>query len=423
MRQPFSIDAQKDYPIRMSTPENPNRLPTTPEAHRTPRPEKTLLHVNDETWNAVHDLMAAPEFAKRLPKLIAKGGENLVFSFEDARHKDIVSKVNFFATMPMLKKYLAAQGHDERKRVMDGEFVRLRQQVKVRAERVRLLRSKMYFGPDAVPVERDLLRVLPISRAVIEALNKAPLDAGTEVPNFFPVWVSVQRKVENLAQGISLSGDLLERSSLLRLKNLRVEGAGPSDQREQTLKETYKGSHHILMGEELGGEGEGARFSEEEWQWCEDLVCSWFVELSYLRDKMKPDPAPLREVLKHIVHTMTRYMQDTGDMLDCGGFRNMVLVPSGPEGAEGWKLKLLDVLYPFGCSLQSAKQATRILEGRAMLGSQSRAHLLDALHAVRMVNALAILARMEERFCVPELLAIDPETLLKELERENDWNL
>jgi len=334
---------------------------------------------------------------EHLPELMAKGGEHLVFTFEEEkpgtgekRHPNIVYKVNFAQTADALKEFIADAGHQpEEDRLRQAEQ-RLKQEVGTRRRNVQQLRS--YFGKDAVPAEQTMVRRLPISFEAVRALKKPIVAPKKNLPPEFPMLVTVQRKMPEFDAKISLSGYYLEMN--FRLDEDRDE----NKEYFRRQKQFYALCYLVFVEQRLPKDA-------EEWTGADldRLIAQMYPELQGLMQK--DDPALLDE-LADLVERMRRYSEETGNVLDLAAPGNVLLT----EKDERWRPMMPDAILPNECTFDEARLYANYfkrLPPDKHLDYRTVIVLMNALNTVRVINALMLIALQRD----PDKPAPDLKTI------------
>lgn len=318
-----------------------------------------------------------PEIAA--PRPIGKGGEHLVFEFPDPKHSDVVMKVNFHQTLPVLRAY--TQGEIERKKAREN----MEEAMVERRSQLHELRED--FGHAAVPVQRFLIQDVPVSRDVVERLYPGWLSERTAVPSTLPAWVAFQRRLEfDPEKTVSLTGYYPEQ------RNRREE-------RTEEFDNVYDVGHDILIGKETDLDPEEQR----------NIVLDMYPGLQKVGEKADSDPG-FTEKLQETVRKLISYTETTMTALDLAGKNNVVLM----QGEKGWELKMPDALPVEDLALDDLQHASNALQRGGHLTEKDASTPLNVLNTVRVINALALLAGVPERLRVDGLDAVPASTWRKE---------
>jgi hypothetical protein len=326
------------------------------------------------------------------PHMIASGGEHLVFEFPDARHSDVVLKVNFQQTLPVLQAH--RHGEIARKKALEN----MEEAMVERRSQLRELRE--YFGHSAVPVTRFQIQDMPVSPDIVEKLHPGWLQEGQEVPSTLPAWVVIQRRLDlQPEKTVSLTGYYLEDPRMPK---------GEEKEFMENYKTIYELGHDILVGKEVED------LSAENQQ---EIVLRLFPNLKKVAEKNTTDPV-FKKKLQDTVRKLIAYTDDTKTALDLAGANNVVLI----EGEKGWDLKMPDALPTDEVRTDDISLAAEELEKGEPLTSHATI-VKNALNTVRMINALALVSGIPERLHVPGLETIPAETwrqvLSEKLPEEN----
>ncbi len=317
---------------------------------------------------------------KHEPRFLARGGEHLVFDFEDPKHRGIVYKVNYQESMPAIRAKMS--GDPER---LKKEVAGLKEKIAQRREITAQIRR--YFGYNAVPAQQYQLREVPVSREIIHQLRP---NLASEVKDIesAPALVLAQRKKESLtdpaAQRISLTSYYPEASGrFYRTQDIMA-------------RVDYDAAHDILAGK-----GRSDLSSEAQ----REAVLRAYPALWPLMQEAKYDPA-LFEKLRDTAGEMAHFIQDTGIPLELAGKDNVVLV----KDKKGWELLMPDALPLGDYSVIDLEIAIERLKRGEELTPRLRGVALNVLNSVRVANALALLTDAPERVRVPELEKIPAKT-------------
>lgn len=329
-------------------------------------------------YDAVDELLA-PDHE---PQLIAKGGEHLVFELQDRRKpRDVVIKVNFRETLPL---YDARQDGD----TAEEQRLLLEMRQKMRKLKGDLALMKKYFGAQAVPAQQFMIRDVPVTEKValyLEDDYEALPDEGVEK---LPAWISIQRKLDlDSDRTISLDGYYQERRLLHQTDT-------------ETLEE-YDALHRLLAQVEPG------ELTDDEQR---EMINRGFDSMANVSAMAEYDEG-FRSKLQEPIRNMIRYTQETRNILDLAGTNNAVM--SLVE--KSWALRLPDALSTWDVSLDQLKEGAEIVARGGMLEFDLAQKCYYALNTVRVINALAIIAGIEERVDLPYLKNVSPESWRTEL--------
>lgn len=321
---------------------------------------------------------------KHWPYLAARGGEHLVFSFDDPRLQGIVYKVSYFESLPILSAWY--EGEDAVERKLESMHEEMDQRT------AKLKRMREYFGFNAVPPQRFVIKKLPVTHALIMALKAEHLVQGMDLPKELPVWVCVQRKIKKPeGQTYSLNGYYPESKKRL----------GRSWSKEDI--ETYDAAHDVLFGGPLSGMDQA---SQERWVLLE------YPELLPLWQAMIGDPA-LKKELQDVVKKLITYTKETGELMELAGEENAVLL----KEKAGWQVKLFDALPTKGLNLERFREVTAKLKSGRSLTMPQRYVAMNGLNTLRFINALALIAEVPERMVEPDVLSVPAETWRQEISK------
>jgi hypothetical protein len=324
------------------------------------------------------------------PALLAKGGEHLVFEFENPKHQDVVYKVNFNQSLPVLSARL--RGEFQQKEAVGY----LKEQMNVEREKIAELRS--YFGFHSVPPQQFMIRDVPVSPNVYQALTGSNEHFGW-FPEKIPAWVVVQKKMD-LAddQVISLTGHYPEKRLM-------------QEQRSEAHEKLFDKAHVVLTNPEAVQE-RGITLNEER-----AMALSMFPQLMSVHLEAQTD-AKFLEKLQETVKQMVRYLQETGNALDLAGSKNMVLLKEG----DSWNVRFPD---PFITSTPRREKSdhpgeyfSQVEELESFANSWRKGfgfhpdqltYALNTMNTVRVTNALAIIAGIPDRVHIPAIQIMSPK--------------
>lgn len=336
--------------------------------------------VKSEVYDELQDLM--PD--EHLPYLMAQGGEHFVFGFDDPKHPDLIYKINVPETLPVVKAQLS--GNPERLEKAKEEMKRM-----INKKREQLAEMRQYFGAEAVPAQQYMVREVPVSKKLVEVLLKDPEGQVEEIESV-PALVVVQRRVDMPSDWtISLNGFYPEspKSALAFTKD--------------RVGETIEAGNEILLG---GMMSELDRESQLRW------VVKMYPELDTVAWRAERDPE-FKAKLEDLAYRLVEFTQDTNIPLELAGRDNMVMT----KGPKGWTVKLMDVLPMDRYSMNDFKRILAKLSVGGKLNGNEAGVALNILNTIRMVNAIALIADIPERFKVIGLERVTTETWCKEFEQ------
>jgi hypothetical protein len=303
---------------------------------------------------------------------MARGGEHLVFDFEDPKHADVVYKVNFHESLPLLKA--VQRGGSDKERALEAMLKEMDRR------RKELAKLRQYVGHSAVPVQQAMIREIPVTAAIIKALQLPEDGIGQKLPLTVPAWVVLQRKIELGRDYVSLNAYYPEASFY------------PPSQQEEL-------GHRILIGKERGLNPDVEL----------DAVLSLYPEFKYLNGLVFNDPG-FKSALRQATEQMIEYTQDSGIALDLVGKNNIVL----RKMEKGWDLKMVDPMPRGDVRISELAKAAEEFRGQKDTGVDWE-KVMDALNTVRVLNALALFSGSPKRLRVPELEGISAEFLRRKI--------
>jgi hypothetical protein len=314
-------------------------------------------------------------------RLIGKGGEHLVFEFDDAKHGGVVHKINFRQTFPVLRAHQA--GEIERKKAleaMEEEMVESRRKLKQLRE---------YFGASTVPMQRFLIQEVPVTREVVEQLFPGSVKEDTKIPETLPAWGAIQRRLD------------LPPQRTISLNARYPEVSGDASKREASgFNELYDDGYDLLVGKE-------SAITDPEEQ--RGVILDLYPNLHKVAEKIDTDPS-FKAKLQETVKKMIAYSQDTMIALDLAGADNIVLV----QGAKGWELKMPDPLPLYDYTFFDVQIAGEALKLGRPVPKDILGSVFNSLNTLRVINALALLSGVPDRLEVPSLDAVSGAQWRKE---------
>lgn len=304
------------------------------------------------------------------PRLIGHGAEHLVFKFEDPKHPDTVYKVNFRETALLLD----AQQHGPE--TLERANQRLQAEMEQRKERLGQLRQ--YLGFQAVPVQKYMVRELPVNIDVIAKLAPhLPVDPAN-LPEKVNAWVTVQRKLEAPSDKI-----------------MSLHGYYPElllDPNHEGHRRLYQGVNEIALNQPLSGDTPDNEELQKDW------VCHMYSSIASIRARAERDSEFLKN-LKKSIQNLIRYTERTGQTLDIAGKNNLIML----QGKNNeWQLKLMDPLLNEEIQISDLQYAIKRLKDDRPLKNPLAIKALNALNYVRIINCLALIAKVPERIHIPE---------------------
>ncbi len=319
-------------------------------------------------------------------RLVGKGGEHLVFEFDDVKHRGIVHKINFLQTLPILRAHLA--GEIQRKKALE-------QMEEAMLERLSQLKElRQYFGASAVPMQRFLIRDVPVTREIVDQLFPGSIKENEEIPKTLPAWGSIQHRV-----------DLPPKTTVSLTANRYPENRiGASSKRKTTgFKGVYDASYDILVGKKVAIDPAVQR----------SHVLNLYPALHQIAEKVEDDPS-FKAKLRETVIKLIAYSDDTKVALDFVGENNIALVQS----QNGWELKMPDPLPLYDYTFFDLQIACQALKLGKPVPEDIRGAVKNALNTVRVINALALLSGVTERLRVPSLETVSGIQWRREFELE-----
>lgn len=332
------------------------------------------------------------------PRILAQGGEHLVFRFHEPfegrpkdasgkkrkakeRKRELVYKVNFHETKPILKAVVS--GDEERVKRALGK---MRERIEAKRDSINELRT--YFGFDSVPAQQFMVRDVPITPEIVASLDESLVDDSADIESI-PAWVEVQREID-LGPAVSLTGYYPESpKSPLRQKH------------KKDYAQIFDAGHDVLTGGPI---------SEIHPDTQLDYVLAMYPDLRGVADKAKKNQ-PFKQGLHELSDKLMDFIEETGIALDLAGRDNMVLIKRG----ESWSVRFPDVLAPGDFSFINFKLALEDLHSGRAIGARSRVVAANLVNTVRIVNALALISGNDRRLRYPALAGISPEAWRQEV--------
>lgn len=299
---------------------------------------------------------------KDLPTPLGKGGEHLVFEFQDRKNNQIVYKVNYRNTLDVIS---AARKNNtkEVRRIVDH----MRSHSAKREHELNKLRE--YFGFDSVPVQYSKIVELPVTSKIIFELSPREITEG--LPESLPAQVIVQRRVDLPPDAVSINGYYPE-ADVKALKGVKRYEA----------EERLDAAHRILI----------EPYSEDLSPVQRKLILDVYPELGEAIKAADKDLA-FRQELENFVRNLIHYVTETGKALDLAGHNNVVIT----KISKKWKLKLLDALLGDDLSLTRLGPMIERLNSGKELSRYDALFAVNLLNTIRVTNALAGLLDMPER--------------------------
>lgn len=305
--------------------------------------------------------------------LIAKGGEHLVFKFDDKNHANIVYKVNYAKSIPLLRSYFLGT------KQFDQAVNRLKEDAKSFNEKYRAMRN--FFGPESVPLQRVFVNELPITKAIADNLQSALHIKESEMPKTMPAWASVQEKVD-LARHktVDLTAYYPERMLI---------GGNPFDEQTAKAHLTYDLGYDIFATNDSG------------WRDGQAMLRTAFDLYGNMKEiyTFVETDENFRQAARKAVKKMIEYTMETGNVMDLAGQNNAVM----SKGNSGWKLVLPDVLHSMDIKTELLSDVAEKIAHGQYVDRMRLNHALSALNTVRILNCLATVTGIDERVDLPAL--------------------
>ncbi|MDD5726210.1 MAG: hypothetical protein PHC53_02230 [Patescibacteria group bacterium] len=348
----------------------PNPPPEKPKKRTAPR------NIRPEVFEAAKKATMESGWPHDM-HLVGKGSENFVFFFEDDKHKDIVYKVNYLNSFDVF----CGMMNDNLQEYRQG-VIGLKKAQKDRRAKLKVLRE--YFGFSAVPVEKTMIRNMPVDAGIVKELTGrgytseqlAKLQPGV------PALVTIQRKVDIKRQGdeIELGCNFPERTIA-------------KDPNAATI---YDEGYRLLVTQEKNNDWDENRQKE--------IVEKLYPESLMIGLRIDHDPE-FKESLRSFVSQAIKIGNEKGIYLDLVGNGNLYFV----KQPTGWQPKLIDVLLPlFNDSEKLAESVEKIKQGKS--SDIERKSVMTMMNSIRTINALAVLVGLPDRINAPELLDVPSET-------------
>ena len=348
--------------------------------------------------NAVNAVM--PE--RYDPRIIAKGGEHMVFRFNEPfqrklmpeekkagkkakeRLRDVVYKVNYQDTAQILEA-VASGDETKVKRALD----KMRDKIEDKRRSLEDLRE--YFGFDAVPAQQYMIRDVPITPEIVAAVRPDLIHKAIGLTSI-PAWVEVQRKLD-LGPAISVNGYYPEAP--------QSQAHETADEKE--FNQVFDAGHDVLTGGPLSDMDRKSQLKN---------VLAMYPDLRRVALKAEDEPA-FKEGLRQLSDKLMDFIEETGVALDLAGRNNMVMIKRGDK----WSVRFLDILHPGDFSFINLKILLEMMRRGQPIGQRGRYVVLDLVNTVRVVNALALISGNDRRLYYPDLAAIPPEVWRDEMKK------
>jgi len=309
--------------------------------------------------------------------LVGKGSESFVFFFEDDKHKDIVYKVNYLNSLDVF----CGMMNDDLPRYRQG-VIELKKAQKDRQNKLKDLRE--YFGFSAVPVEKTMIRNMPVNAEIIKSLtgkDYTPEQLAKLLPGV-PAMVTVQRKVDIKKQGdeIELGANFPERAIAQKPDAATI----------------YDEGYRMLVAQE----------KNEAWDesYQKKIVNDLYPGLTMIGLHIDQDPQ-FKESLRSFVTQAIKIGNEKGIYLDLVGHGNAYFV----KQPSGWQPKLIDVILPMFMGHENLVENVEKLK-QSSLSYVDKKVTMAAMNSIRTINALAVLSVLTGRINVPELADMPVET-------------
>ncbi|MHB8831159.1 MAG: hypothetical protein ACYC44_03545 [Patescibacteria group bacterium] len=308
--------------------------------------------------------------------LVGKGSENFVFFFEDDKHKDIVYKVNYLNSFDVF----CGMMNDDLQEYRQG-VIGLKKAQKDRRTKLKVLRE--YFGFSAVPVEKTMIRNMPVDAGIVKELTGrgyTPEQLAKLQPGV-PAIVTIQRKVDIKRQGdeIELGCNFPERTIA----------------KDPNAAMIYDEGYRLLVAQE----------KNEDWDesYQKKIVDKLYPDSIMISLRIDNDPQ-FKEALRSFVAQAIKIGNEKGIYLDLVGNGNLFFV----KQPDGWQPKLIDVLLPlFNDSEKLTECVEKIKQGKS--SDIERKSVMTMMNSIRTINALAVLVGLPDRIYIPELAEVPAE--------------
>ncbi len=316
------------------------------------------------------------------PVLKAQGGEHLVFYFEDPNHPDIIAKINYYYSRPLLR---AADKTPAEQQEARADVNRV---ITQQTQNMRVIRK--YFGQKSIPASQSMVREMPVNLQTIALLDpKFPVTNG-QLPESVPVMLTVQKKI-NLPPGdktISLTGYYPERSL---------------DSHDPRFEDKYLAGHETLTDGPLSQMPADSQIK---------YILDMYPDLKPVAKKAETDPQ-FKNRLKDFAETLIKLADETGITLDVAGPNNSVMIQ---DKNNKWQVHILDPLTNDDTNLDSLRDVVDLLSGttdfpaisQSKLDKETANKAFNALNTLRVTNALATIAGSDKRLSVKNLSSISP---------------
>lgn len=322
------------------------------------------------------------------PRPIGKGAEHLVFEFDDPKHPDIVYKVNYRKSFPVLTAHIRAANSREQNAIeMRKAEETMHEEMLEHEGKLRELRK--YFGSATVPVEKFMIHDVPISRDVLGHFYHGAIPKEAAIPKTVPAWVMIQRRQEiDPSSSVSLDGGAPEDPSFKK----SFQKVSKKD-----FEQTYEMAHDTLLGKEDPGA------TDEE---ISESIFAMYPNIKRIARIALQDPT-FNEALAEAVKKLVRYTTETGGILDFVGSGNILLTKT----EKGWALKMPDPLFGGDLSMDNLMRVAAKIVNHEPLARTDVMQAHFGLAAIKTINALALIVGAD---------TIEPEGYIGKLSAA-DW--
>lgn len=319
------------------------------------------------------------------PTVIGMGGEHLVVEVSERdmpeKLRDVVIKVNYRQTIPYLHAVIGGDPNQIDQAMEDMED-------EIKDRRALLSELREYFGFDAVPAQKMLIRDVPVSSDLIKKMDPSLEGVNYPLPYSIPALVNVQRRFDLPENGegdtfVSLTGYYPEKIFFKHVNDRKN-----ADRRYDIAHDTLVGKHVNAKPEEV-----------------KKCVLDLYPELGMVSRLVSEDLKYAEEdreftrALRKTVKAMIAFSRETLVVLDLAGRNNVVLI----KNSDDWELKMLDALPLEDTALTSLQEVIDDVTERGRddeeysLSYKEVGQAFNPLNTVRVINALALLAGADER--------------------------
>lgn len=312
------------------------------------------LERKDHTGEVIDEELAKIQreqlIEKYQPKFLGYGGEQIVFSFPN--HDSVVAKVHKHKLGDIIIENLEAgipldQMTDKWREKNAKDLV---------LEKGANKELKKYFGK-ATLQERPYVMKVPVTKTLLKTADQDHL------VDQFPVgthYVQALVRIQEKAPDEAISDEAFSPSARYKEKEI-LDSVGMK-------------LYQDMNGALLDGRGEVT----------EEIEIGVGGMIRDLTNEMREDEG-LKDVVKDFVENAIRYSEETGEMLDIVGEKNVSFYKKDGK----WTYTLIDAKYPMRGSFEKAKEVLGRFQKGEMMSRQDQGDILNMLSYIRSINLLA----------------------------------